>query len=230
MRKFRLYFDKDKEISWLNEMAAQGWAMTGFFAGMFTFDECEPGAYLYQVDFSNRFGSVSEDYRELMKEMDIEIIQCWGYWIILRKKAEEGPFELYTDVDSQIEHYTKIRKLFKAVTIVELLCLFFVTASASMSHDTVSWITVVIMSVVVMAFVSITVRTGDTIRMLKERKTGVEEPRQTASPVLLVGLLINAVRMVILDRIPDLPANLLGILAIVLMLTGIAQMAVRKKN
>ena len=33
MIRFRLYFDKDAETKWLNEMAEQGWAMKHFFAG-----------------------------------------------------------------------------------------------------------------------------------------------------------------------------------------------------
>lgn len=230
MRKFRLYFDKDKESLWLNEMAAQGWAMTGFFAGLYTFEECEPGRYLYQVDFGDHFGTVSENYSELMKDMDIEIVQCWGYWVVLRRKAVAGPFELYTDVDSQIEHYKKIRTMFKAVTIFEMLCLLLVTAGASISRDTVNWLFVVLLSAFVMTFICITVRTGDTLRKLRERKTGIEEPRQKTSPILMIGLLINAARLVALDKLPDLPANLLGILAIVLMLAGIAQTAAARRS
>lgn len=30
MIKFKLYFDKDAETAWLNEMCAQGWAMQSF--------------------------------------------------------------------------------------------------------------------------------------------------------------------------------------------------------
>ena len=33
MIRFRLYYDKDKETEWLNEMAADGWALKSFFAG-----------------------------------------------------------------------------------------------------------------------------------------------------------------------------------------------------
>ena len=54
----------------------------------------------------------------------MEIVVLWGFWIILRKRAEDGPFELYTDVDSKIEHYRKIRRMFKVVTVIELLALF----------------------------------------------------------------------------------------------------------
>lgn len=55
MIKFRLYYDKDAETKWLNEMAEQGWAMKSFFAGFYSFERCEPGQYMYQVDFGNRF-------------------------------------------------------------------------------------------------------------------------------------------------------------------------------
>ena len=38
MMKFKLYFDTDAEVKWLNEMADKGYAMTRFFAGFYTFD------------------------------------------------------------------------------------------------------------------------------------------------------------------------------------------------
>ncbi len=53
MIRFRLYFDKDKETAWLNEMAAQGWAVKSFFAGFFQFEACEKGEYVYQIDFGS---------------------------------------------------------------------------------------------------------------------------------------------------------------------------------
>ena len=68
MIRFRLYFDKDKETAWLNEMAAQGWAVKSFFAGFFQFEACEKGEYVYQIDFGSCFFSASEDYREFMRE------------------------------------------------------------------------------------------------------------------------------------------------------------------
>ena len=50
MKKFKLYFDKEKEETWLNEMCGKGLAMTKFFLGVYTFAPCEPGAYIYQID------------------------------------------------------------------------------------------------------------------------------------------------------------------------------------
>ena len=37
-----------------------GWAMKSFFAGFYSFERYEPGQYMYQVDFGNRFFSVNE--------------------------------------------------------------------------------------------------------------------------------------------------------------------------
>ena len=63
MIKFKLYFDKDKETAWLNEMSSNGWSMNGFFAGFYRFEPCEKGKYTYQIDFGNKLFSVSDDYK-----------------------------------------------------------------------------------------------------------------------------------------------------------------------
>lgn len=130
MTKFRLLFNKDEEVEWLNEMSGRGWALTGYFLGFYSFVRCEPGEYVYQVDFSDKFGRVSTDYREFMAETGVEIVEIWGWWVILRQKASQGEFQMYTDVESRIGHYTKIRTMFKAVTAVEIGCLFIEVSSA----------------------------------------------------------------------------------------------------
>ena len=43
MRVFKMMLDKDKETAWLNEMADKGHAMTGFCAGFYYFEDCQPG-------------------------------------------------------------------------------------------------------------------------------------------------------------------------------------------
>ena len=56
MRKFRLYYDKDKEEIWLNQMCSKGWGMTRFFMGVYTFEPCIPDEYTYQVDLPDLWG------------------------------------------------------------------------------------------------------------------------------------------------------------------------------
>lgn len=123
MVKFRMYFDKDEETKWLNEMAEKGHAFTDFKWGFYKFGQCLPGEYVYQIDITDRFFDVDDDYEEFMKETGVELVCMWGFWVILRKKAADGPFELYTDVESSIEHYSKIKRMFKGAAILEIICL-----------------------------------------------------------------------------------------------------------
>lgn len=215
MIKFRLYFDKDAETTWLNEMCAQGWAMTKFFAGFYTFEKCEPGKYIYQIDFREKFGRVADDYRELMNDAGIEIVQCWGYWVILRKKASEGAFELYTDVESQIDHYTKIRNMFKVVTIIELICFVMEVMAAALGNVGFAAPAACLILVLVFVLVNATVKINDILNRLKEEKTGIsQEKGRTSSPLLMAGLLINSCSLMMRESMPDyiaIPILLLGI-------------------
>ena len=230
MIKFKLYFDKDKETQWLNEMSQKGWAMTGFFAGFYRFEPCEKGKYTYQIDFGNEFFSVSDDYREFMSDSDIEIIQSWGFWVFLRKLSSEGEFQLYTDVDSQIEHYKKIRNMFKAVTVIELICLFIELFSASMTNSPLLWSFVFLILAIIIAFFNITNRTNDIIHELTERKTGIEEPRsRSISIFLIIGLLLNSCVLMMKDSIPSYIVCPLQLIVIVLMLVGVYQTARRRR-
>ena len=230
MIKFKLYFDKDKETQWLNEMSQKGWAMTGFFAGFYRFEPCEKGKYSYQIDFGNEFFSVSDDYREFMSDSDIEIIQSWGFWVFLRKLSSEGEFQLYTDVDSQIEHYKKIRNMFKAVTVIELICLFIELFSASMTNSPLLWSFVFLILAIIIAFFNITNRTNDIIHELTERKTGIEEPRsRSISIFLIIGLLLNSCVLMIKDSIPSYIVCPLQLIVIVLMLVGVYQTARKRR-
>ena len=230
MIRFKLYFDKDKETKWLNDMADQGWAMNGFFAGFYRFEPCEKGKYTYQIDFGNEFFSVSDDYREFMSDSDIEIIQSWGFWVFLRKLSSEGEFQLYTDVDSQIEHYKKIRNMFKAVTVIELICLFIELFSASMTNSPLLWSFVFLILAIIIAFFNITNRTNDIIHELTERKTGIEEPRsRSISIFLILGLLLNSCVLMMKDSIPSYIVCPLQLIVIVLMLVGVYQTSRKRR-
>ena len=62
--RWKFYFDKDKEEQWLNEMAAKGWSMKSFFAGRYTFEQTQPGEYLYQVELLPRNVKEKAEYLE----------------------------------------------------------------------------------------------------------------------------------------------------------------------
>lgn len=226
MKKFRLYLDKDKETTWINEMAKKGYALTGFFAGVYTFEACTQGEYEYQIDFGNKFFSVNNDYKEFMEENGIEAVCLWGYWIFLRKRASEGEFVLYTDVDSSIEHYTKILKMFKIVTIIELLC-FLLEVFGAINGVTVGVFGMLIIGILIIALMRATLSTKRLINELKERK-GESVPSGFAtgniSPVLISGLLLNVCATTLThSSVSHTIVMTTQIVAIVAMLVGLYQ-------
>ena len=220
MIRFKLYYDKDKETVWLNKMASEGWALKSFFAGFYKFEPCRKGEYIYQIDF----GAVSEEYRELMQELGVEIVVLWGYWIILRKRAADGPFELYTDVDSQIEHYKKIRRMFKVATIIELLVLF-MEIYAGMTGEGIGWVFALLISLFVLAYADAVFRTNEVIARLEEQKSGIETKKKGGNTLALIitsiGLLTNSCMLLVEESISPLISYPVHIFAIVMMAVGI---------
>lgn len=222
MIKFRIYFDKDAETRWLNEMSQKGYAMTGFCMGFYSFEECSPGKYQYQIDFGKKFGAVEEDYREFMNEAGVEIVQTWGWWIILRKLASEGEFRLYTDVDSTIEHYRKITIMLKAALIIEW-CVFWVELLAAAKGVILGYPVMLIILLIMIGMAKGLISAKRIIAELKERKG---EPthfgRGKVSPLLLIGMLLNSGAL--LSKQTDIYPEIfipIELFAIVLMVIGI---------
>lgn len=230
MIKFRLYLDKDTETAWLNKMAAEGWALTKFFAGFYSFEQTEKGKYIYQIDFGDRMFAVSDAYKEFMEDTGVEIVQTWGYWIFLRRLTAEGAFELYTDVDSSIEHYTKIRKMFKVVTIIELLCLF-MEVFAGIAGNSWGYAFAFLLGAFVLALINSVYKLNGFIAELNERKTGIasEITKQNISPFIAVGLLLNSCALMMGESVSGAPKLGVHLLAIVFMLVG-AYQTVQKKH
>ena len=199
-------------------MAAQGYALTSFFAGIYTFDACTPNKYTYQVDFCDKFGNISEDYREFMRDNQIEIVQIWGFWIFLRKLNADGSFELYTDIDSSIEHYSKIRNMFKGASIFMIIC-FLMEFYAVMQAPSLFPL-VLIIGAMTFSIIHTTFKTNRIIADLKEEKGEPVNNANGPSPILIMGLLLNSIALMS-EPIPDIIEYPLRILAIGLIVYGI---------
>jgi len=118
MIKFKLYYDKDQEEKFLNEMSERGYAMEKFFLGFYFFEPCNPGEYTYRVDLiAGKDIRETNSFYDLVRDTGGELVQTWGFWAFYRKK---GNFDLYTDRESQISQYEKIRKLFLGIGLLEL--------------------------------------------------------------------------------------------------------------
>ena len=228
MIRFRLYYDKDKETAWLNQMAQDGYAMDGFFMGFYTFHPCEKGEWQYQVDIGQGFGKVSPSYSEFMEEMGVQIVQCWGPWVILRRKASEGDFALYTDVDSQIGQYKKIALLFKIMIMIELIILVMEVYVGT--KNPVGYAFALLIAAFVVVFFNVLMKTKDIIAELRERKGEdvTKSPGRNVSPLVSAGLLINAAGLLMQDTLPTAVRGVLVMVALILILSGCIRTAHNK--
>jgi len=125
MRKaaWKFFLDYEKEESWLNEMSVKGLALEGFFLGRYTFNDCHPDEYVYRIELlENLPGNlVSRQYLDFMAENGVEHIASWGRWVYFRRKAEDGAFDIYSDIDSRLKHYRRISNLLLAIIFMFLI-------------------------------------------------------------------------------------------------------------
>ena len=111
-REFHLLTDPQKEEAFLNAKAREGMAMTRFFLGIYTFEDCEPGAWVYRIELLGGDAAGQADYLAFLRESGIECVQRWCDWVYLRRPASEGAFELYSDNASRARYLRRLARLY----------------------------------------------------------------------------------------------------------------------
>ncbi len=107
-------WELEKEEKWLNEMSAKGLALVDYSAFRYSFEECEPGEYSYKIQLLEHRPShpESEQYIRFMEETGAEQVASYINWVYFRKKTAEGPFEIFSDIESKMNHLILIKRLF----------------------------------------------------------------------------------------------------------------------
>ena len=123
VKRWKLFLDFEKEEEWLNKMVAEGLAMTHYTLGRYSFEECAPGEYIYRIELLGRRATHPDKvkYIQFMEESGAEHVDSYLNWVYFRKKAAEGPFNIYTNLESRIAHYQRIIRLFFLLTPLFLL-------------------------------------------------------------------------------------------------------------
>lgn len=116
------YWNFEKEEKWLNEMSAKGLALYDYSWCRYVFEDCEKGKYVYRIELLEHVASHPESQKQLefFEEMGIEIVATYTRWVYLRKKADTGSFDLYSDIDSKIAHYKRVASLWIVLACLEL--------------------------------------------------------------------------------------------------------------
>lgn len=110
-------WDFEKEERWLNNMAADGWVLDGVGFCTYYFVRSEPGKYVIRLEMRD----ADEEYNHFMAEMGAEFVDNLFKWHYYRRKAEYGAFDLYSDIDSRLEHLNRIARMLKIIGFANIL-------------------------------------------------------------------------------------------------------------
>ena len=116
VKKWIWVWDFDKEERWLNTMAQQGWVLDRLGFCRYEFVRCEPGEYIVRLEMREH----DEGYLSFMADTGAEYVGRMVKWIYFRRKAELGAFDLFSDLDSRLEHLKKISWMLRFVGIANL--------------------------------------------------------------------------------------------------------------
>ena len=117
IKKWIWVWDFDKEEQWLNSMAQQGWVLDKLGFCRYEFIPCEPGEYTVRLEMREH----DEAYLGFMADTGAEYVGRMVKWIYFRKKTEDGPFDIFSDVESRINHLDRIIWTLRFVGIANLV-------------------------------------------------------------------------------------------------------------
>jgi hypothetical protein len=102
--------DLDERERWVNEHVANGWALVGNTLLRYEFEECTPGEYIYRLEVLSKPTKApeSQEYLRFVRETGAEVAVESGALVWFRKKAADGPFEIFSDVDSRLAYYQRL--------------------------------------------------------------------------------------------------------------------------
>ncbi len=120
IKKYKIFMDFEKEEAWLNKMAGLGFHFVEYKFGRYYFEKGVPGAYIYRLEMLDDYPTdeKSAEYIAFLKEQHIEMVTSYHTWAYFRKKAEDGSFEIYTDIPSRMKHYEKVARIFGIVLLI----------------------------------------------------------------------------------------------------------------
>lgn len=118
IRKWIWVWQFEEEDIWLNRMAADGWVLDAVGFCRYTFRRCAPGEYTVKLQLMENLADRS--YIDFVESTGAEYIGRMAKWIYFRKPTAEGPFELFSDVDSRIRQLDKILAMLTGVGVLAL--------------------------------------------------------------------------------------------------------------
>lgn len=110
VRRVFFAWDYDKQIAWLNEMAGKGLNLVKVSFNKYVFEQGTPGEYSYRIEWLKQWPTrpQSVSYIRFLEEAGVEYVTSFKKWAYFRKKTSEGAFDLFSDLDSRINHLQRL--------------------------------------------------------------------------------------------------------------------------
>jgi len=172
----KMFLSFEMEEKWINNMAALGLNFIDDAFARYLFEKGTPGEYIYRIELLKElpYHIESQQYLKFMEDAGIECVATYTRWVYFRKKASEGPFDLYSDYDSKIQHYRRILSL---VCMVGLANLIIGIANVFIGFSTIQYIgfplnvyTSSVNFLVVILFIPMVISYSRTIKRLVREK------------------------------------------------------------
>lgn len=109
------FFNIEKEEAWLNKMCKKEYALKEISKGFYLLEDCTPGNFIYRIAFLKE--STPKNNNLALNVVHIAPANRWHYF---RKDAALGKFVIYSDIDSQMEHYQRINFIWYILAIIFL--------------------------------------------------------------------------------------------------------------
>ena len=115
IRKYRVFaiWGFEKEEKWLNEMAAGGRHLVAVGPFSYEFEEGAPNEYQVRLELLDYWPASGDSrrYISFVESTGAEYLGSVGRWVYFRKRTQDGPFDLFSDIDSRISHLKRIMAL-----------------------------------------------------------------------------------------------------------------------
>lgn len=124
IKKWFFIWDFDREEQWLSACAAKGLALVSVGFCKYEFEETEPGAYYVRLELLENRPNHPESvkYLQFLEETGAEYVGSLRNWVYLRRRTEDGPFDLFSDYASKIAHLSRILWTLFVLMFAEFCC------------------------------------------------------------------------------------------------------------
>lgn len=112
---FKLFpaWKDDQEENWLSEMAQDGWRLSSYRLGIYSFEPSSSIEEVYRLDYKGSSDRDLEDYKSLFEDAGWEHVTRFHGWHYFRKPLSDGQDTsvIYTDQVSEGAKYKQLLTL-----------------------------------------------------------------------------------------------------------------------